>query len=232
MIKLSILIPVYNEQSTIGELIDRVHNVDIGAIEKEIIVTDDGSTDYSSEIILQKQKSYPIIKVHTSVTNMGKGAAIRSGLEYATGDIVLIQDADLELDPGEYTRLLRPILDNKTQVVYGSRFLKANKNIPFTTRVANRLLTILTNLLYKSNITDMETAYKIFRKEAVDRIKLHSTRFDIEPELTAKFLRHGYQIHEVPISYNPRSRQEGKKISWVDGLKAIHTLFKYRFSNG
>lgn len=229
MIKLSILIPVYNEQATIGELIDRVLDVDIGLVRKEIIITDDGSTDQSPEIIAQKQESSTIIKVLTSNSNMGKGAAIRSGLEYATGDIILIQDADLELDPSEYVQLLRPILENKATVVYGSRFLKTNKNVPHKTRIANRFLTLLTNLLYRGNITDMETAYKIFRKDAIDPTKLHSTRFDIEPELTAKFLKNGYGIHEVPISYNPRTTEEGKKISTVDGLKAIYTLFKYRF---
>ncbi len=229
MTRLSIIIPVYNEQSTIAEVIDRVLAVDIGDIEKEIIITDDGSTDQSPQIIAKKQKINPTIKVHTSIRNLGKGAAIRFGLQYATGDIIIIQDADLELEPTEYMKLLQPILANKTKVVYGSRFLKSNTNVPCMTRVANRFLTKLTNLLYSGSLTDMETAYKVFRKATIDPIELRSIGFDIEPELTAKFFKNGYEIHEVPVSYNPRSSREGKKISWVDGLKAIYTLFKCRF---
>lgn len=225
----AIIIPVYNEQSTIGEVIDRVLDVDIGDIKKEIIIADDGSTDQSAQIIAKKQKSSPIIKVHTSITNLGKGAAIRCGLQYATGEIIIIQDADLELDSTEYIELLQPILMNKTKVVYGSRFLKTNKNVPYMTWAANCFLTKLTNLLYNRSLTDMETAYKVFTKEAIDQIELRSVGFDIEPELTAKFFMNGYEIVEVPISYNPRCRQEGKKISWIDGLKAVSTLFKCRF---
>ena len=228
--KLSVIIPVYNEEATIGEVIDRVQAVDLGDIEKEIIVSDDGSTDQSGQIITGKERDSRAIKVHTSQINFGKGSAIRFGLEYATGDVVIIQDADLELDPNEYNDLLQPILDGYADVVYGSRFKHRVRNVPLRTRLANRFLTLLTNFLYRSHLTDMETAYKVFRRDVLAGLSLRSVGFDFEPEITAKLLRAGRKIHEVPISYNPRTQQEGKKISWIDGIEAIYTLLKYRVS--
>jgi glycosyltransferase involved in cell wall biosynthesis len=197
---------------------------------KEIIVADDGSRDESASIIDNYRKKYPnIIKVHTSLINLGKGAAIRFGLEYATGDVILIQDADLELQPEEYPSLVEPILRGETDVVYGSRFRGLAKNIPFKTRLANWFLTQFTNLLYGSKLTDMATAYKVFRSEVIKGLRLRSARFEFEPEVTAKLLTSGYKIVEVPISYNPRSVAEGKNIGWIDGIEYIYTLLKYRF---
>jgi glycosyltransferase involved in cell wall biosynthesis len=228
--KLSVIIPVYNEESTIAEVIDRVSALEVPGFEKEIIVADDGSRDESASIIDNYRKKYPnIIKVHTSLINLGKGAAIRFGLEYATGDVILIQDADLELQPEEYPWLVEPILRGETDVVYGSRFRGSAKNIPFKTRVANWVLTKFSNLLYGSKLTDMATAYKVFRSEVIKGLRLRSARFEFEPEVTAKLLMSGYKIVEVPISYHPRSVDEGKKIGWIDGIEYIYTLLKYRF---
>jgi glycosyltransferase involved in cell wall biosynthesis len=229
--KLSIVIPVYNEQSTIKEVIDRVLAVDLASIQKEIIISDDGSTDASMEIIERERLAHnDIIKAHASTINLGKGAAIRFGFKYASGDIIIIQDADLELDPAEYINLLQPILNGQADVVYGSRFKGKSKNISLKTRLANRFLTSLTNLLYGSCLTDMETAYKVFKTDVIKNLRLRCVGFDIEPEITAQLLKSGYTIYEVPIDYNPRTTQEGKKISWRDGIKAIYTLLKYRFT--
>jgi glycosyltransferase involved in cell wall biosynthesis len=232
-IKVSVIIPVYNEQSTIAEVIDRVCGVDLGGLEKEIIIADDGSRDDTPSIVAEKHKQHPCVtKVHTSLINLGKGAAIRFGLEFTTGDIILVQDADLELNPEEFPALLAPILRGEADVVYGSRFRRRASNIPFRTRLANWFLTLFTNLLYGSRLTDMATAYKVFRSEVIKGMKLRSARFEFEPEVTAKLLLAGYRIVEVPISYNPRNVDEGKKVGWIDGIEYIYTLLKYRFFDG
>ncbi len=223
--KLSVIIPVYNEEATIDEVIDKVRMVELPT-EKEIIVVDDGSTDSTAQILGRRQND--VTFAHFSRVNFGKGAAIRVGLTYVTGDVVIIQDGDLELDPEEYKLLLRPIMDGQANVVYGSRFLKHNPNIPRRTVLANKFLTWFTNALYGASLTDMETAYKAFRSEIIKSLKLKCHRFEFEPEITAKLLLNGHQITEVPISYNPRTGEEGKKINWRDGLTAIKTLLKYR----
>jgi glycosyltransferase involved in cell wall biosynthesis len=225
--KLSVIIPVYNEELTISEVIDKVRIVEL-PVSKEIIVVDDGSTDHTVEILKKRQED--VTFVHFSRVNFGKGAAIRVGLTYVTGDVVIIQDADLELDPNEYKLLLQPILSDQADVVYGSRFLRPVTNIPRRTIWANRFLTWFTNVLYSSQLTDMETAYKAFRAEIITNLNLQSHRFEFEPEVTAKLLRCGCEIIEVPISYNPRTTEEGKKIGWRDGVTAIWTLLKYRLS--
>ncbi|MBI4543859.1 MAG: glycosyltransferase family 2 protein [Gemmatimonadetes bacterium] len=230
--KLSIIVPVYNEETTIAEVLDRVIATEIPLFEKEVIVADDGSTDGTAGIVDEYRKSYGnVMRVYTSDINLGKGAAVRLGLHHASGEVMLIQDADLELDPAEYARLLAPIASGSALIVYGSRFAAKNASVPRRRAVANRFLTWLTNLLYRSSLTDMETAYKVFRREALAGIRLRSVHFDFEPEITAKLLKAGHRIHEVPISYRPRTAEEGKKISWVDGLDAIWALLKYRFSD-
>jgi glycosyltransferase involved in cell wall biosynthesis len=230
-VKLSIIIPVYNEERTIDELVERVGGVDLGCIEKEIIISNDGSTDATERIIdTARWRGDGRVQVHHAPINLGKGAAVRLGLKYATGDIILIQDADLEFDPNEYGRLLEPITANRAEVVYGSRFLGRNDRIPTATRLANRFLTALTNLLFRARLTDMETAYKVLRRSALDGIRLRAVGFDIEPELTAKLLKAGRRIVEVPVTYNPRTAAEGKKIGWIDGVDAIYALLKCRLT--
>ena len=228
--KLSIIIPVYNEEQTISEVVERVRAVDIGAIEKEIIVANDGSSDGTRlSIDGSLWISDPRIRIYDNPINVGKGGAVRIGLKYATGDIILIQDADLELDPQEYSGLLAPILDGRSDVVYGSRFLNPTTRIARRTRLANTALTWLTNILFGGRLTDMETAYKMFRREAIDGIRLRCVGFDFEPELTAKLLLAGRRILEVPVRYNPRRADEGKKIRWTDGVDAVYALLKCRF---
>jgi glycosyltransferase involved in cell wall biosynthesis len=228
--RLSVIIPVYNEEQTIATIVDRVAAVDLGAIEKEIIIANDGSTDRTRGII--DAHGWPdglAVHVHHSPINLGKGAAVRLGLAFARGDILLVQDADLELDPNEYGLLIQPLLEGRADVVYGSRFLKPTARIPVKTRAANRSLTLLTNVLFGGNLTDMETAYKVMRRSALDGIRLRTVGFDIEPELTARLLLAKRRIVEVPISYNPRRVDEGKKMRWIDGVDAIYTLLKCRF---
>jgi glycosyltransferase involved in cell wall biosynthesis len=230
-VRLSVIIPVYNEEQTIQEVLERVAAVDLGAIEKEIVIANDGSTDGTRRAIDERQLP-PDLPVHVyhSPINLGKGAAVRLGLAFGTGDVLLIQDADLELDPNEYSLLLKPILDGRADVVYGSRFLAPTGRVPSKTRAANRFLTMLTNLMFGGRLTDMETAYKVMRRSALEGLRLRCVGFDIEPELTARLLRAGRRIVEVPISYNPRTENEGKKMRWVDGVDAVYTLFKCRFT--
>jgi len=234
MEKLSIIIPVYNEEKTILKVIQGVKKVKIKDVEKEIIVVDDCSTDKTRGIL--KKINDKSLRVFYHKKNSGKGVAIRTALEHCKGSIISIQDADLEYDPENMIKLIKPILNKQCDVVYGSRFLGRkivlfgrNKTILPMHWIGNRCLTFLTNLLYFNGITDMETGCKVFKKEAVEGIKLKSKRFDFEPEITAKILKRGYKIKEFPIKFNPRTHEEGKKITWRDGVKAAYYLVKYRF---
>jgi glycosyltransferase involved in cell wall biosynthesis len=220
----SVIIPVYNEASTIAEVVSRVHGVDI---DKEIIVVDDCSTDGTRDRLRDLPQTYDNVRVFYHERNQGKGAALRTGFDHAAGDVIVIQDADLELTPEEYPRLLEPIQAGETDIVYGSRFLDRSRKYPLTLSImANKFLTFLTNAVTGLRITDMETCYKIFRRPVLDRITLKSNRFGFEPEFTVKIAKKGYRIHEVPVTYEPRT--EGKKINWADGVKAVFIIFWFR----
>jgi glycosyltransferase involved in cell wall biosynthesis len=233
--------PVYNEIGTIADIIQRVRAVDLkvqvgyGAddgtvveLDREIVVVDDGSTDGTRRILRALENKLGVMVIFHE-RNQGKGAAVRTGLEHASGDVVLIQDADLEYDPRDYLALLQPILENRSQVVYGSRFRGGpTKAMFFWHMLGNRFLTLVTNILYNTILSDMETCYKVFTREVADQLDLKAAGWGFDPEITAQILRRGYRIYEVPISYTGREFEEGKKISWRDGLTVLWTLIKYR----
>ncbi len=239
--KLSIIVPVYNEVDTVAEILRRVRAVDLtvsigfgpqnGAqvkLGRQVVVVDDGSTD-GTRAVLRALENEPDVDAVLHEQNRGKGAAVRTGLEHAVGDIMLIQDADLEYDPREYTSLLQPILEGRSQVVYGSRFRGGpTKAMFFWHMVGNRFLTLVTNVLYDTILSDMETCYKVFTREVAAQLDLRSPGWGFDPEITAQILNLGYRIYEVPISYTGREFEEGKKISWRDGLTVLWTLLRYR----
>ena len=230
--KLSIVIPVYNEATTIAEIIASVRSVEVG-LEKEILLVDDCSRDGTRETLQRLAAEHADLKVLSHEVNQGKGAALRTGFAAATGDIVLIQDADLEYDPKEYPRLLQPILDGHADVVFGSRFLGggAHRVVFYWHYLGNRLLTTLSNMTTNLNLTDMEVCYKVFKREIIQSIPLKENRFGFEVEITAKVARRKCRIYEVPISYYGRDYSEGKKIGWKDGFSALRCIVKYAFSD-
>ncbi|MEM7391892.1 MAG: glycosyltransferase family 2 protein [Verrucomicrobiota bacterium] len=228
--KLSVVIPVYNEEKTVETVIKAVQAIDIG-MEKEILLIDDCSGDNTREVLegLSRRMDNLVLLFHQH--NQGKGAALRTGFEKASGDIVLIQDADLEYDPKEYPQLLGPILDGHADVVFGSRFLGGGPHrvLYFWHYMGNRFLTLLSNMMTNLNLTDMEVCYKVFKREVLQTVKVKEARFGFEPEITAKVAKGKWKVYEVPISYYGRSYEEGKKITWKDGVRAIWCIVKYRF---
>ena len=224
--RLSVIIPVYNEQNTIAEIIKRV---DATKLAEEIVVVNDGSIDNTAQV-LSELATIPGLKILNHEKNAGKGAAVITGLKAASGDVFIIQDADLEYDPRDYAKLLEPVKKNEADVVFGSRFSgEKHEGMLFLSAVANRFITFFANILFGSKLTDVETCYKLFTRPIAQRLNLRSRGFELEPEFTAKVLKMGVRIREVPISYDPRGYGEGKKIQWTDGVKTLWTLLKYRF---
>lgn len=236
---LSFVMPVFNEKPTLHEIIRRVQAAELGDIERELVLIDDFSTDGSREMVLALEGKTSLtdearpfdrpIRVFTHEVNQGKGAALRTGFRGTSGELVCVQDADLEYDPNDYARLLDPVFKGKARVVYGSRFTGERKNMFFHHWIGNKLLTLMANILFNTTLSDMETCYKLFPGDLIRSMEIESKRFSVEPEITAKVLKAGYRIYEVPISYCGREFDEGKKISWRDGFSAIWALFLYRF---
>jgi glycosyltransferase involved in cell wall biosynthesis len=227
---LSIIVPVYNELRTIMAVIDRLLAIEL-PLARDILVVDDGSTDGTQEALARVRCDGVPVTVLLGERNAGKGSAIRRGLAAARGSIIAIQDADLELDPQQLASLVEPILHGDSAVVYGSRFLRGRPDAPWRTVLANRALTGLTNLLYGGRLTDLETCYKVMRVEVARSLALTADRFDIEPQITARLLRQGHRIHELPVRFDPRSRAQGKKIGWRDGVQAVQVLLSERFGS-
>jgi glycosyltransferase involved in cell wall biosynthesis len=227
MKKLSIVMPCYNEIKTIDTIVQKVLNAPLD-MERELLIIDDGSLDGTRDY-LTSLNGHPDIKVILHEKNQGKGAALRTGFEHATGDVIIIQDADLEYDPNEYSKLLQPILDGKADVVYGSRFIgsESHRVLYYWHSLGNRFLTTLSNMFTNLNLTDMEVCYKAFKRSILDKITLNEDRFGFEPEFTAKIARQGFSVYEVGISYAGRTYEEGKKINWRDGVRAIYVILKY-----
>jgi glycosyltransferase involved in cell wall biosynthesis len=224
---LSILVPVYNEVRTVRAVIDRLLAIEL-PVEREILIIDDGSTDGTRDVLAAASAERLPVTVIEAPRNAGKGSAIRLGLRHARGTIVAIQDADLELDPQQLAALVAPIVNGETTVVYGSRFLHGRSGAPMVTTAANRVLTAATNILFRSALTDMETCYKVMRTEVARSLDLTADRFDIEPEITARLLRRGHAIRELPVRFDARSRAQGKKIGWRDGVRALQVLVSER----
>ena len=222
---LSVIIPVYNERNTVGEVLRRIRAVDI-PLQLEVIVVDDGSTDGTDKVLKAVEDS--TVRVLTHPSNKGKGAAVRTGLDKANGDLIVIQDADLEYDPDDWPRLLEPMLKGKAQVVFGSRFTGERKNMALSDWIANRFLVFVTNVVYRTTLSDMETALKLFDRDILTGIAIESDHFDFEPEFTAKVLNRGIRIYEVPISWAGREIAEGRKYRWRDSARALQTLLRYR----
>jgi glycosyltransferase involved in cell wall biosynthesis len=226
--KLTVIVPVYNERQTVVEILRRMRAVEL-PLDLEILMVDDGSSDGTSSALSHLEDS--TVRVLHHEHNRGKGAAIRTALGYATGDLVLVQDADLEYDPEDWLKLLAPMFKGRAQVVYGSRFTGERRNMLYWHWVGNRFLSWVTNVLYNTTLSDMETCYKLFQRHVLDGLTIESDRFEFEPEITAKILRRGYRIYEVPISYTGRESHEGKKITWKDGFGALWALVRYRFKS-